>query len=75
MGIIFLLTSLPVGNLVIIEMDKFDAHLLLNGLSNIGPITAKNLIEFFDNCPEAIFRANRHRLSQVKGWGRKLFLP
>ncbi len=53
-------------------MNNRDAFLLLNGLSKIGPISAKNLLEFFNFDPVAIFKANRSDLLKIKGVGEKI---
>ena len=53
-------------------MNNRDAFLLLNGLSKIGPISAKNLLEFFNFDPVAIFKASRSNLLKIKGVGEKI---
>ena len=49
-----------------------DAFLLLNGISNVGPVSARNLIQYFDGDPTAIFRANKSELFKVNGVGNKI---
>lgn len=49
-----------------------DAFLLLNGISNVGPVSARNLIQYFDGDPTAIFRAHKSELFKVNGVGNKI---
>ena len=49
-----------------------DAFLLLNGISGIGPITAKNLLSAFKGNPCAIFEASERELITIPGVGKKI---
>ena len=55
-----------------LKIGKADAYLLLNGLSGIGPISARNLLDYFEDDPTAIFRAKKSNLLRVKGIGEKI---
>jgi DNA processing protein len=54
-------------------VNNRDAFILLNGLSKIGPISAKSLLENFNSDPCAIFQAGRSELLKIKGIGEKIF--
>ena len=45
------------------------ARLVLNALPNIGPVTCRRLDDAIPGGPEAIFRASRSQLLEVKGVG------
>ena len=49
-----------------------DAFLLLNGISGIGPITAKNLLSVFKGNPCAVFEASERELITIPGVGKKI---
>ena len=49
-----------------------DAFLLLNGISGIGPITAKNLLSAFKGNPCAVFEASERELITIPGVGKKI---
>lgn len=54
------------------KTNKEEAFLLLNGISKVGPITARNLLDFFNDDPREIFKASRNDLYNVKGIGEKI---
>ena len=51
------------------EMDYRSGMLTLNGLSKLGPITNRRLLEQFEHDPQSIFRASRDQLLSIKGVG------
>ncbi len=54
------------------RIDKGDAYLLLNGLPKVGPISARNLMEYFEGDPSAVFQAKKSDLHSVNGVGTKM---
>jgi len=54
------------------SLTERDAFILLNGLSKIGPISARNLMGNFDGNPCAIFQACKSELFKVNGIGQKI---
>jgi len=51
------------------ELTERQAFLVLNALSNIGPITLNRLLEELGGDPRTIFKVGRRRLELVKGVG------
>jgi DNA processing protein len=51
------------------ELTERQAFLVLNALSNIGPITLNRLLEELGGDPRTIFKVGRRRLESVKGVG------
>jgi len=54
-------------------MNNRESYILLNGLSKVGPISAKSLLENFNSDPSAIFQASRSELLKINGIGQKMF--
>ena len=53
-------------------MNPIDDFILLNGLSKVGPITSKRLLEHFKGDVTGIFKAGSNELSKVNGVGCKI---
>lgn len=53
-------------------LTEKDAFILLNGLSKVGPISARNLLQNFDGDPCGIFQASKPDLFKVNGIGAKI---
>ena len=53
-------------------MSPIDDFILLNGLSKVGPITSKRLLEHFKGDVTGIFKAGNNELSKVNGVGGKI---
>ena len=51
------------------ELNRYNAFVVLNGLPNIGPITLRRLLDAFHGDPVSIFHAPASQLKRVKGVG------
>ena len=51
------------------ELNRYNAFIVLNGLPNIGPITLRRLLDAFNGDPVSIFNATSSQLKGVKGVG------
>jgi len=51
------------------ELNRYNAFIVLNGLPNIGPITLRRLLDAFHGDPVSIFNASSSHLKNVKGVG------
>lgn len=51
------------------ELNRYNAFIVLNGLPNIGPITLRRLLDAFHGDPVSIFNATSSQLKSVKGVG------
>ncbi len=54
------------------NLGKKEALLTLNGLSKLGPISTRRLLERFDGCPLRILNASRSSLLSVRGVGNAM---
>ncbi len=53
-------------------LNKSDAFMLLNGLSKIGAVTGKRLLDQFNGNPLAVFQASDRELLAVQGIGQSV---
>ncbi|MDA9763827.1 hypothetical protein N9C83_00525 [Opitutales bacterium] len=51
------------------ELNRYNAFIVLNDLPNIGPITLRRLLDAFHRDPVSIFNASSSQLKSVKGVG------
>ena len=53
------------------DLSREDALLVLNGLSRVGPVMLRRLLERFDDDPVSVLQASPGQLVSVKGVGEK----
>lgn len=53
------------------DLSPNDALLILNGLSNVGPVMLRHLMDEFSGDPVAVLSGSKNRLLSVKGVGEK----
>ena len=54
------------------QLNRYNAFIVLNGLPNIGPITLRRLLDAFHGDPVSIFSASSSQLKSVKGVGNAI---
>ena len=55
----------------LVDVSREDAFLVLNGLSRVGPVMLRRLLDRFEDDPLSVLRASAEQLISVRGVGEK----